>query len=175
MASLYGPNGEDLSRDQEPTEQSISELIYRARYEFSKEDQADRIRDSIYHGDNDISHPAHIDFQEAHMMTINNAVANVMGLLSNRPVVQVTENSFKTKQSLQANGVQNFLNALFPNLEHDLDETTWIKVLEDQVRFGRSYDALEYVPTRWVREPRLSKFKNPDGRSEEHTSELQSQ
>lgn len=161
--AILGPNGEDLSRDKEPTDESISELIYRARFEFNREDQLDRIRDTTYFGDNKISHPAYVDFQEAHMMTLNNAVANVMGLLSNRPVVQVTENSFKTLRSTEASSVQNFLNSLYPNLEHDIDESTWVKVLEDQIRFGRAYDALEYAPTRWVREPRLAQFKNPDG------------
>lgn len=159
----YGYNGLDMSQAQEPTDQSISELIYRARFEFNREDMRDRIRDSVYQGDNDISHPSHIDFQEVHMMVINNAVQNIIGLLANRPQVIVKENSLKTLKLTDAIGVQNFLNSLYPTLERDIKALTWLKILEDQTRFGRAYDALEYAPTRWAQEPRLSGFQNPDG------------
>ena len=161
--ATYNADGYDISQDVDPTPETISELIYRARFEFNRQDNKDRIRDATYWGDNDIPHPGHIDFQETHLMVVNNAVQNIVGLLSQRPSIQVFENSLNTLKLAQATSVQNFLNALFPALENDLNAPTWLKVLEDQTRFGRGYDILEYIPTRWAREPRLSQYKNPDG------------
>lgn len=158
-----GIDGGDLSKDEEPTNESISRLIQQARYEFSQEDARDRIRYSVYNGDNEIEHPSHIDHQDVHMLVVNKAVEDVVGILANRPTVKIAETSLNTKKVSIATNVQNCLNALFPALEDDRDDDVWLKVLKDQILYGRAYDILEYLPTRWDNQPRISSHRNPDG------------
>lgn len=163
MTALYGYDGADLAKDIDPTTESISELIYRARFEFSQLDAADRIRNDVYFGDNDIARPSHINFQDVHLMVVNSSVSDIIGVMSQRPTLDVSEYSLNTKKIVKATNVENCMNALFPALEDDKDDSIWLKILEDQVRFGRAYDILEYVPTRWAKQPQLTQYKNPDG------------
>lgn len=145
--AAYG-DGRDPSRDAYPDTTYLTYLIRQGRFEFSRRDQRDWLREVTYWSEQEIPHPAHIDIEPVHTGVAAETIQRLLGIFGDRPTVLVGETDVNDLKIKTAQKVQDFANALFPALEHDSRKDTWDLVMEDVLRMGRGYDKLEYVPAR---------------------------
>ena len=141
-------DGADPRHDAKPDERYIGTLIRQARFEFSRRDMADYLRETVYWQEQEIPHPSHIEFEPVHTGIATETIQRLMGIFGDRPSVLVGDldpNEMKEKHALNT---QDFLNTIFPALEIDSRRDTQDLITEDVLRMGRAYDKLEYVPAR---------------------------
>lgn len=164
-------DGKDPRKDVRPDMRYMGTLIRQARFEFSRRDMADYLRETMYWQEQEIPHPSHIDVEPVHIGMATETVQRLMGIFGDRPSVLVGQLDISDLQEKRSLNVQDFLNTLWPALEHDARKDTWDNVTEDMLRLGRGYDKLEYVPQRHSelnpRFPRrgraLGSRRGPDG------------
>jgi len=116
------------------------------RDEFADRENRDQWRDDLYWSENEIEHPAHIDFEPVHMNMGTAVVGNLIGILDDYPSVRAVNTSLQDKKVKRATVVEDYLNTLFPALEDQADADTFHLIKEDVIRMGRGYDELLYVP-----------------------------
>ena len=129
-----------------PDDAYIASLIQAVIDQFADRDMADAARDQLYWQENPIEHPAHVDFQEVHYGIATETVERIRGILDDFPTAQVSITSIQPRTQERATKVEDFLNTIFTAIMDDQDQDIWDHIVEDIVRFGRSYDQLLYLP-----------------------------
>lgn len=109
----------------------------------------DSRRRALFLQENPVPHPSHVVAQIVHMGVATEVVNRLLGILDDFPRVHIFSTAIEQLKIKRATKVEDFENTLFPALMEDRDEDIWRLTLEDVLRYGRGYDQLLYVPSRW--------------------------